>query len=39
MPIVPILSVLINIYLILKLSPATWIRFGVWMGLGMLINS
>ncbi|CAF1168113.1 unnamed protein product, partial [Didymodactylos carnosus] len=30
-PFVPIFSVLINIYLILKLQPATWIRFGLWM--------
>ncbi|CAF1129324.1 unnamed protein product [Rotaria magnacalcarata] len=36
-PYVPILSVLINTYLILKLSPATWVRFGVWMVLGFLI--
>ncbi|CAM4771905.1 unnamed protein product [Rotaria magnacalcarata] len=36
-PYVPILSILINTYLILKLSPATWIRFGVWMFLGFLI--
>jgi len=36
-PYVPILSVLVNTYLILKLSPATWIRFGVWMFSGFLI--
>ncbi|CAF0834343.1 unnamed protein product [Adineta ricciae] len=36
-PYVPILSVLINTYLILKLSPATWIRFGIWMFTGFLI--
>ncbi|CAF1249829.1 unnamed protein product [Adineta steineri] len=36
-PYVPILSVLINTYLILKLSPATWIRFAVWMIIGFLI--
>lgn len=36
-PYIPILSVLINTYLILKLSPATWIRFGVWMFFGFLI--
>ncbi|CAF4000223.1 unnamed protein product, partial [Rotaria sordida] len=36
-PYVPVLSVFINTYLILKLSPATWIRFGVWMIIGFLI--
>jgi len=36
-PYVPILSVLVNTYLILKLSPATWIRFGIWMFTGFLI--
>ncbi|CAF1163013.1 unnamed protein product [Rotaria sp. Silwood1] len=36
-PYVPILSVLVNTYLILKLSPATWIRFGIWMFIGFLI--
>ncbi|CAF2614129.1 unnamed protein product [Rotaria sp. Silwood2] len=36
-PYVPILSVLVNTYLILKLSSATWIRFGVWMFIGFLI--
>jgi len=36
-PYIPVLSVLINTYLILKLSPATWIRFGVWMIAGFLI--
>ncbi|KAK6177452.1 hypothetical protein SNE40_015548 [Patella caerulea] len=36
-PLVPTLSVLINIYLMLKLSTSTWIRFGVWMVLGFII--
>ncbi|UJR22709.1 hypothetical protein I4U23_025744 [Adineta vaga] len=36
-PYVPILSILINTYLILKLSPATWIRFGIWMFTGFVI--
>ncbi len=26
-----------NLYLMLKLSPATWVRFGVWMAAGMSI--
>lgn len=34
-PLVPLLSIFMNIYLILMLSFYTWIRFIVWMTLGM----
>ena len=33
-PGLPILSMFFNVFLMLKLSKLTWIRFGVWMGLG-----
>ena len=33
-PVLPLLSVFINVFLILKLSYLTWIRFAVWMVLG-----
>lgn len=37
-PAVPLLSIFINVFLILKLSYPTWIRFGVWMVIGKDIS-
>ncbi|TRY95245.1 hypothetical protein DNTS_012190 [Danionella cerebrum] len=36
-PFVPIAAMLVNIYLMLKLSSITWVRFVVWCSLGLLI--
>lgn len=36
-PFLPILSVLACLYMMLNLSVATWLRFLVWMALGMVI--
>ena len=36
-PITPLLSILINIYLMFNLSNATWVRFGIWMIFGLSI--
>ncbi|XP_051555003.1 probable cationic amino acid transporter [Myxocyprinus asiaticus] len=36
-PFVPASAMLVNIYLMLKLSSITWIRFGVWCFVGVLI--
>ncbi|VDP99176.1 unnamed protein product [Trichobilharzia regenti] len=33
-PWIPALSIFINVYLMVKLSGATWIRFLVWMAIG-----
>ncbi|EDV97728.1 cationic amino acid transporter 2 isoform X1 [Drosophila grimshawi] len=36
-PVVPAISIFINIYLMLQLNSWTWIRFGVWMIVGIPI--
>lgn len=36
-PLTPGLSILINVFLMLKLSPLTWIRFTVWIAIGLFV--
>ena len=36
-PIIPILSILSCAWLMLNLSAATWLRFGVWLAIGFVI--
>ncbi|XP_033097865.1 probable cationic amino acid transporter [Anneissia japonica] len=36
-PLLPIAAMFINIYLMLNLSTLTWIRFGIWMAIGLII--
>ena len=36
-PVTPMLSVMINAYLMLKLPIPTWQRFGIWMAIGLFI--
>ncbi|XP_076811393.1 cationic amino acid transporter 4-like [Clavelina lepadiformis] len=36
-PYVPFISIVINIILILKLQPLTWVRFVVWLVVGLVI--
>ncbi|XP_077410202.1 solute carrier family 7 member 14-like isoform X2 [Vanacampus margaritifer] len=36
-PFVPAAAILVNSYLMLKLSPLTWARFAIWCAIGLLI--
>ncbi|XDV48671.1 hypothetical protein PO909_018055 [Leuciscus waleckii] len=36
-PFVPGFSILLNVFLMLKLSPLTWIRFTIWLAAGLLV--
>jgi basic amino acid/polyamine antiporter, APA family len=37
MPVLPILSALASVWLMLNLQTTTWIRFGVWMVVGLVV--
>jgi basic amino acid/polyamine antiporter, APA family len=36
-PLTPILSIISCVYLMIQLPTLTWIRFGIWLGLGLVI--
>ncbi|XP_053312348.1 high affinity cationic amino acid transporter 1 [Spea bombifrons] len=37
LPILPILSIFVNVYLMMQLDKGTWIRFSIWMVIGFII--
>jgi APA family basic amino acid/polyamine antiporter len=36
-PVIPVLSVLASFYLMLNLTSTTWLRFLVWMAIGLVL--
>ncbi|MFD7923484.1 amino acid permease [Streptomyces sp. NPDC059740] len=36
-PVVPVLSVLASLWLMLNLTAETWLRFGIWMAIGVVV--
>ena len=37
LPLLPLLSVFVNVYLMMQMTAGTWIVFGVWMLIGFVI--
>uniref|UniRef100_A0A8D1KH08 Cationic amino acid transporter C-terminal domain-containing protein n=1 Tax=Sus scrofa TaxID=9823 RepID=A0A8D1KH08_PIG len=37
LPVLPVLSIFVNVYLMMQLSSVTWAQFGIWNALGLAI--
>lgn len=37
LPFIPVISMFVNVYLMMQLDNGTWIRFSIWMAIGMVI--
>ncbi|XP_058386136.1 cationic amino acid transporter 3-like [Diceros bicornis minor] len=37
LPVLPLMSIFVNVYLMMQMTPGTWARFGVWMVIGFAI--
>lgn len=36
LPYIPIISMFVNVYLMMQLDKGTWLRFSIWMAIGIL---
>lgn len=34
----PLLSIFVNVYLMMQMTPGTWARFGIWMLIGKWLS-
>uniref|UniRef100_A0A9J7ZDI4 Solute carrier family 7 member 1a n=1 Tax=Cyprinus carpio carpio TaxID=630221 RepID=A0A9J7ZDI4_CYPCA len=37
LPFIPVVSMFVNVYLMMQLDRGTWIRFAIWMSIGLII--